>query len=236
MTGRPFCCPNAADDHDNPPAGDRPGPLAAQEPRASAVVPAALRSGACLLSRGWRRALHGRAPARRRPCRPHPPRRQVPPPRPARERSAVRRVVVPERRDLSRVHDRAGRKVEGSAGARGDGSPAARASLDASVRRQRRRAAAALRASRLRRPRRRPSLDETFRIGATAATSRSTSRRLRLRDLLTHLYVLVPVLDAEKHYWVGDDGVEKAPPRRRLARRASHDRELINRYSSTAAR
>jgi hypothetical protein len=30
--------------------------------------------------------------------------------------------------------------------------------------------------------------------------------------------------------------VEKAPPRRRLARRASHDRELINRYSSTAAR
>lgn len=31
----------------------------------------------------------------------------------------------------------------------------------------------------------------------------------RLRDLLTHIYVLVPVLDAEKHYWVGDDEVEK---------------------------
>jgi 3' terminal RNA ribose 2'-O-methyltransferase Hen1 len=31
----------------------------------------------------------------------------------------------------------------------------------------------------------------------------------RLRDLLTHLYVLVPVLDDEKHYWVGDDEVEK---------------------------
>jgi 3' terminal RNA ribose 2'-O-methyltransferase Hen1 len=31
----------------------------------------------------------------------------------------------------------------------------------------------------------------------------------RLADLLTHLYVLVPVLDAEKHYWVGDDEVEK---------------------------
>ena len=28
-------------------------------------------------------------------------------------------------------------------------------------------------------------------------------------DLLTHLYVLVPVLDDEKHYWVGDDEVEK---------------------------
>jgi 3' terminal RNA ribose 2'-O-methyltransferase Hen1 len=31
----------------------------------------------------------------------------------------------------------------------------------------------------------------------------------RLRDLLAHLYVLVPVLDDEKHYWVGDDEVEK---------------------------
>ena len=31
----------------------------------------------------------------------------------------------------------------------------------------------------------------------------------RLRDLLTHLYVLVPVLDDDKHYWVGDDEVAK---------------------------
>lgn len=30
-----------------------------------------------------------------------------------------------------------------------------------------------------------------------------------LQDLLTHLYVLIPVLDNEKHYWVGDDEVEK---------------------------
>jgi 3' terminal RNA ribose 2'-O-methyltransferase Hen1 len=30
-----------------------------------------------------------------------------------------------------------------------------------------------------------------------------------LSILLTHLYVLVPVLDNEKHYWVGDDEVEK---------------------------
>lgn len=33
--------------------------------------------------------------------------------------------------------------------------------------------------------------------------------RQRLCDLLSHLYVLVPVLDNEKHYWVGDDEVEK---------------------------
>lgn len=32
---------------------------------------------------------------------------------------------------------------------------------------------------------------------------------VRLRDMLRHLYVLVPVLDAEKHYWVGRDEVEK---------------------------
>ena len=32
---------------------------------------------------------------------------------------------------------------------------------------------------------------------------------LRLSELLTHLYVLIPVLDAEKHYWIGEDEVEK---------------------------
>lgn len=32
---------------------------------------------------------------------------------------------------------------------------------------------------------------------------------LCLSDLLTHLYVLLPVMDAEKHYWVGDDEVDK---------------------------
>jgi 3' terminal RNA ribose 2'-O-methyltransferase Hen1 len=31
----------------------------------------------------------------------------------------------------------------------------------------------------------------------------------RLHDLLTHLYVLVPVLDNDKHYWVGEDEMEK---------------------------
>ncbi len=31
----------------------------------------------------------------------------------------------------------------------------------------------------------------------------------RLAELLAHLYVLIPVLDDEKHYWVGDDEVDK---------------------------
>jgi len=37
-------------------------------------------------------------------------------------------------------------------------------------------------------------------------TLRSTRR---LSELLTHLYVLIPVLDDQKHYWVGDEEVEK---------------------------
>jgi len=28
-------------------------------------------------------------------------------------------------------------------------------------------------------------------------------------DLLSHLYVLVPVLDSDKHYWVSQDEVDK---------------------------
>ena len=51
----------------------------------------------------------------------------------------------------------------------------------------------------------------------------------RVRDVLQHLYVLLPVLDDDKHYWVGDDEVDK------LLRRggdwlADHpERELITR-------
>ncbi|MBL9006074.1 MAG: 3' terminal RNA ribose 2'-O-methyltransferase Hen1 [Myxococcales bacterium] len=34
-------------------------------------------------------------------------------------------------------------------------------------------------------------------------------RTAKLSDVLSHLYVLIPVLDDEKHYWVGEDEVEK---------------------------
>jgi 3' terminal RNA ribose 2'-O-methyltransferase Hen1 len=50
---------------------------------------------------------------------------------------------------------------------------------------------------------------------------------LRLRDLLTHLYVLVPVLDAQKHYWVGDAEVEKLLARGEGWLPNHPDRELI---------
>ena len=35
------------------------------------------------------------------------------------------------------------------------------------------------------------------------------TRTGRLTDLLSHLYVLVPVLDDQKHYWVSEDEIEK---------------------------
>ena len=35
------------------------------------------------------------------------------------------------------------------------------------------------------------------------------SKDISLQDLLTHLYVLIPVLDSDKHYWVGKDEIEK---------------------------
>jgi len=54
---------------------------------------------------------------------------------------------------------------------------------------------------------------------------------LRLRELLAHLYVLMPVLDAEKHYWVGEDEVEKLLRRGEGWLGGHPERELIvNRY------
>ena len=62
---------------------------------------------------------------------------------------------------------------------------------------------------------------------------------LPLHQLLSHLYVLVPVLDNDKHYWVGDDEVEKLlrhgegwlashPERDAITRRyLKHQRSLV---------
>jgi 3' terminal RNA ribose 2'-O-methyltransferase Hen1 len=63
---------------------------------------------------------------------------------------------------------------------------------------------------------------------------------MRLCDLLSHVYVLVPVLDDEKHYWIGDDEVAKLlrygegwlsrhPERELIAGRyLKHQRDLTN--------
>jgi 3' terminal RNA ribose 2'-O-methyltransferase Hen1 len=53
-------------------------------------------------------------------------------------------------------------------------------------------------------------LDETLPVLGPSRLFTVTLRATRrLSELLTHLYVLVPVLDDRKHYWVGDDEVEK---------------------------
>ncbi|WP_246722145.1 hypothetical protein [Methylosinus sp. H3A] len=63
---------------------------------------------------------------------------------------------------------------------------------------------------------------------------------LRLADALGHLYVLIPAMDADKHYWVGDDEVEKLvakggawlaahPERETIARRFLKNRRSLAR-------
>jgi 3' terminal RNA ribose 2'-O-methyltransferase Hen1 len=56
----------------------------------------------------------------------------------------------------------------------------------------------------------RHELDETMpALGPSRLFTVTLRSTRRLRELLTHLYVLIPVLDDQKHYWVGDDEVEK---------------------------
>jgi 3' terminal RNA ribose 2'-O-methyltransferase Hen1 len=53
-------------------------------------------------------------------------------------------------------------------------------------------------------------LDEKFpEWGASPYVALTIAGTVRLQDLLTHLYVLIPVLDNEKHYWVANDEIEK---------------------------
>lgn len=53
-------------------------------------------------------------------------------------------------------------------------------------------------------------LDESFPDwGESSYWQVELKAELPLQKLLSHLYVLMPVLDNDKHYWVGDDEVEK---------------------------
>jgi 3' terminal RNA ribose 2'-O-methyltransferase Hen1 len=83
------------------------------------------------------------------------------------------------------------------------------------------------------------TLDDTFpEWGASRYLDVELSGTVRLRDLLEHLFVLLPVLDDDKHYWVGPDEVDKllrrggdwlaAHPERELiaGRYLRHDRKL----------
>jgi 3' terminal RNA ribose 2'-O-methyltransferase Hen1 len=88
---------------------------------------------------------------------------------------------------------------------------------------------------------RRLPLDEKFPDwGESSCFQVELSARLPLQRLLSHLYVLVPVLDNDKHYWVADDEVAKLlrhgegwlashPEREAITRRyLKHQRGLVD--------
>jgi 3' terminal RNA ribose 2'-O-methyltransferase Hen1 len=53
-------------------------------------------------------------------------------------------------------------------------------------------------------------LDEKFpEWGEGCYVNLTLSRRCLLKDLLAHLYVLIPVFDRRKHYWIGADEIDK---------------------------
>ena len=71
-------------------------------------------------------------------------------------------------------------------------------------------------------------LDPQFPSGGTVGTSACACRAsVRLADLLTHLYVLLPVLDDDKHYWVDEAEIEKLMRRGEGWLGAHPERDLI---------
>lgn len=87
------------------------------------------------------------------------------------------------------------------------------------------------------------TLDEQFADwGNSPYFAVSLQNTIRLSDLLSHLYVLMPVLDDDKHYWVGDDEVEKLlrhgegwlgnhPERERIANRYLRKQRRLTRMA-----
>jgi 3' terminal RNA ribose 2'-O-methyltransferase Hen1 len=86
-------------------------------------------------------------------------------------------------------------------------------------------------------------LDEQFpEWGESRCVNLSLRGKVRLRDLLKHIYVLLPVFDRHKHYWVGDDEVKKLlrmgenwladhPEHKYIAGRyLHHQRSLVSEY------
>ena len=68
---------------------------------------------------------------------------------------------------------------------------------------------------------------EAERIAASRYIKLTLRGTLRVADALTHLYVLIPVLDNDKHYWVGDDEVEKLLDKGAAWLSAHPERDLI---------
>ncbi|MDR1838143.1 MAG: 3' terminal RNA ribose 2'-O-methyltransferase Hen1 [Treponema sp.] len=53
-------------------------------------------------------------------------------------------------------------------------------------------------------------MDENFpEWGKSKYVNLTVKGKVRLRDMLRHIYILVPVFDRQKHYWIGKDETEK---------------------------
>jgi 3' terminal RNA ribose 2'-O-methyltransferase Hen1 len=65
--------------------------------------------------------------------------------------------------------------------------------------------------------------------GQSAYVTLKIKAHCRLADLLNHLYVLIPVLDLQKHYFIGPDEIEKLLARGEGWLSAHPDRDLIAR-------
>jgi 3' terminal RNA ribose 2'-O-methyltransferase Hen1 len=80
-------------------------------------------------------------------------------------------------------------------------------------------------------------LDPMFPEWGSRHVSLRLSGKLALADLLNHLYVLLPVLDDDKHYWVDEAEIEKLMRRGEGWLAAHPDRDLIvRRYLKQQAR
>ena len=75
-------------------------------------------------------------------------------------------------------------------------------------------------------------LDENFpQWGAGPYYTVELENSVPLKQLLTHLYVLIPVLDADKHYWIGQAEVEKLLENGKGWLQAHPEREaIVSRY------
>ena len=140
-------------------------------------------------------------------------------------------LVVPQRGHRPGLRQRPGRAQPGPAGAGGAALPLEATLAVLPCRGGEASCAGCSSRSATRSRRRGTRWTSSSRRGGRAATSPSPCARLApLQRLLSHLYVLVPVLDDEKHYWVGEEEVEKLlrhgegwlathPEREQIARR-----------------
>ena len=203
--------PRAADDLDRPPAGDRPRLPAAQEPCEPAVAATSPSGGRTFSTPRPRRALHrgarfwtsirsGWSAAR------------------SAGSSGVEQYVNDRPYAASSFLSVAIARMLGTAlGGRSKERPELAASaiplearLSGAARAAARSWSAAVRAARLRaRARPAPARPGVPGVGREPLRDAHPAGRGAPPDLLSHLYVLVPVLDNRKHYWVEQDEIDK---------------------------